>query len=486
MLPRDDVTLCEAMCCADQTCVAWVYASSAPADFESCTAGSHCCYMKGSVTDEKPLAGLTNGLMGHAPIDASAPPIGMRSAVPLGGMGAGALELRADGSVHEVTIINQSPAGAAKYGVLGDMVLGVRAGATARPVRTNPPAYAAPGVAQIAYSGSYPLSRLAINDPSLPVTSSVYAYSTFVPGNMEASAYPAVTFTLTASNPSATAQPVSFFLGLPFAAVNDCARTATVVVGNATTAGYAACLTACAAQAGCSAWTWRAADGLCKMTSDVGWSVHADGDYCGVAGAWSSNGFALNLVQHPAGGVGGPANGDIALRPVLDSGSGPDGVTVGFGVANDPASLWASFAATGTFSTGNGVLASGTFEETVAAHGAASVTATLAPGANLTLSLVFAWYFPDRDHMGVSIGNYYSTLWDNAAAVAQALADQQTLERVAGAINAHHSVFLGTPSAPTSMPDWVADHMVNMFSHFRGLIWFKDGRLREFEANDCE
>lgn len=42
------------------------------------------------------------------------PPV--RSAVPLGGIGAGAFEVRADGSVHEFTIINMSP-GARSAGV---------------------------------------------------------------------------------------------------------------------------------------------------------------------------------------------------------------------------------------------------------------------------------------------------------------------------------------------------------------------------------
>lgn len=42
------------------------------------------------------------------------PPSGMRSAVPLGGVSCGAVELRGDGSMHEWTIMNQSPGGSAK------------------------------------------------------------------------------------------------------------------------------------------------------------------------------------------------------------------------------------------------------------------------------------------------------------------------------------------------------------------------------------
>lgn len=43
------------------------------------------------------------------------PPSGMRSAVPLGGLGTGSFELRADGTIHEWTLENQSPGGSARY-----------------------------------------------------------------------------------------------------------------------------------------------------------------------------------------------------------------------------------------------------------------------------------------------------------------------------------------------------------------------------------
>lgn len=100
----------------------------------------------------------------------------MRSAVPLGGLGAGALELRADGTFHEVTIQNGSPAGAAKFGTLQDALLGVRAGDVALSLRTSPPPYA-PGVDQLAYSGAYPVSRLGVASAALPISVTLYAYS---------------------------------------------------------------------------------------------------------------------------------------------------------------------------------------------------------------------------------------------------------------------------------------------------------------------
>jgi hypothetical protein len=113
----------------------------------------------------------------------------------------------------------------------------------------------------------------------------------------------------------------------PFAAINDCSRKTTKPVSNLTTTTPADCLQACAALATCASWTWTGPSGLCTLAGDVPASVHTEGAYCGVAGRWSSDVNSVNFIMHPAAGQGGPANGDIALRPVLDSGSVPSGVS---------------------------------------------------------------------------------------------------------------------------------------------------------------
>ena len=118
VLAQDNSSACEALCCSDSACDAWVYVPSAPAMFESCNPGDHCCYLKNSVPTpvKNSDVGITSGTMrtpaSHG--NYTAPPVGMRSAVPLGGIGAGAFEIRADGSVHEFTIINMSPGNARK------------------------------------------------------------------------------------------------------------------------------------------------------------------------------------------------------------------------------------------------------------------------------------------------------------------------------------------------------------------------------------
>ena len=185
---------CAAACCGDAPCVAWTWVPAAPSDFGACVLGSPCCYLKDGVPSFSPsgIPGIASGLVDGRLDGLATPALGMRSAVPLGGMGAGALELRADGTVHEVrrrggdggmhnrmgggggtraeqvTIMNASPAGAAKQGVLADMMAAVRvvgaAGAVTRVVRTAAPdaarAAGVAGVDAITYSGSYPVSRL--------------------------------------------------------------------------------------------------------------------------------------------------------------------------------------------------------------------------------------------------------------------------------------------------------------------------------------
>ena len=64
---------------------------------------------------------------------------GIRSAPPLGGLGAGSVELRADGTLSQWTIFNQHPAASGKYGAVDDAVLFARVGGRPRVVRTRAP-----------------------------------------------------------------------------------------------------------------------------------------------------------------------------------------------------------------------------------------------------------------------------------------------------------------------------------------------------------
>ena len=133
------------------------------------------------------------------------PPVGMRSAVPLGGLGSGTVELRADGSFRDWNIFNNSPASGSKIQI-DDALFGLwtRVGSgnpAALTLRTHPPT-GLPPVSQIEYSGAFPVSRLRFSDASLPVEVTLYGYSEFYPRDSGASATPAAIFTFDLHNPS--------------------------------------------------------------------------------------------------------------------------------------------------------------------------------------------------------------------------------------------------------------------------------------------
>lgn len=140
------------------------------------------------------------------------PPAGMRSAVPLGGLGSGTVELRADGSFHDWNIYNNSPAGGTKVQI-DDTFFGiwsrVKGGSPASAaLRTHPPA-GLPGVEQIEYSGAFPVSRLSFQSPEQLVSVELFSYSEFCQRDSDTSATPAAIFTFVLHNPTRQSREVS-------------------------------------------------------------------------------------------------------------------------------------------------------------------------------------------------------------------------------------------------------------------------------------
>ena len=146
------------------------------------------------------------------------PPEGMRSAVPLGGLGSGTVELRADGSLRDWNIFNNSPAHGEKV-QLDDALFGIRVAqpdgkAYVSALRTQPPS-GLPAIQQIRYSGDFPVSRLRFSDPDLAISADLYAYSEFKPRDADASATPAAIFTFLLGNPSRQTIQASLLFLLP-------------------------------------------------------------------------------------------------------------------------------------------------------------------------------------------------------------------------------------------------------------------------------
>ncbi len=141
------------------------------------------------------------------------PPTGMRSSVPLGGLGSGTVELRADGSFHDWNIFNNSPADGGKIQLDGAF-FAIRTNSSAFSLRTHPLG-GMPPVSQIEYSGAFPVSRLRFSDPALPVAVDLYGYSELSLRDADASATPAAIFTVLVRNPAKTAVRTSLLFVVP-------------------------------------------------------------------------------------------------------------------------------------------------------------------------------------------------------------------------------------------------------------------------------
>ena len=247
----------------------------------------------------------------------SAPPTGIRSAVPLGGMGTGNFELRGDGTFRQWCIESQSPGGGAKLdvGALNEAVLGVRVASQAALLRTHPPA-GLPGVAAMTYQGAVPISKLTVEDPVAlgPAKLSLYAHGELVPWDSNGSMTPAVAFTLTVSNPTQTALETSLLLSLPLASQPNTGR-----IGPAGTCApqgaksSLACKSACDGETSCSAWSFETADALgggcaCQLISGgAPQNVFKEGTTSGIKGTWTEHsGGGTTLVHDRSAAASAP------------------------------------------------------------------------------------------------------------------------------------------------------------------------------------
>ena len=391
---------CQARCCGTAGCSAFTFAAKAPSDFLGCKAGDACCYLKSAGGAPNAFPGLVSGTVtpGDPPAMA-APDFGMRSAVPLGGLGAGTVELRGDGTFHELTIHNAHPSGQGKLGVLADALLGMRidspTASLARAIRTQAPAYAPAGVDSLEYSGAYPASRLTVVDAGVGgflSASQVFAYPVFAPASEAAMAHPAIAFSLVATNALTTAVNVTLYMALPWGAINDCDRTGdgknTLVAQPGLTVGE--CVLLASNTSACAAWTWKedpqAATGTCTLTSDTN-LFRGGKSSCGVTGGWvQSSASSITFVADANGNSPtSPSLGDTTLMAATE-----EAVDTQLLYANSPGDLWSAFATPAA--PPSGVAPPGT-SPAAGGWGSLSTTITLPPGATGEVTLIWSWHF---------------------------------------------------------------------------------------------
>lgn len=246
------------------------------------------------------------------------PASGLRSAVPLGGLGAGCVELRADGSLHEWTIHNAGPNGAAKIQTFPDTFFAAAVGAQPpRVLLTHPPVdLAGAGLSEITYSGTHPVSQLDfVLDDSAGVQTSLYAFSHLRAGDMAASSRPSAAFVLVATNTGSSPVNVTFALNLALRLEPDQTRPGTPLPfpHKPTSAANASdCMARCDAVPACASFVFVRATGLCTLQSDAPLNYYQPGSVSGLRGFWEaapSPAQCLTLVRPGSG----PMHGNVSV-----------------------------------------------------------------------------------------------------------------------------------------------------------------------------
>lgn len=194
------------------------------------------------------------------PVKGVSPASGMRSAVPLGGLSTGSVELRGDGSLHEWIIHNAGPSGAAKVQQYPKAFFAMKIDENARVLQTHPFVNGGNfGVSSLKYQGAHPVSKLTIepdaavvneqggehsatflhhrqrlSDNTVALSAALYGFSTLSVGDRVASARPAVAFPLDVHNAGTGDASVGLLFNLPLLVEEDQVRSSWVASSPAT------------------------------------------------------------------------------------------------------------------------------------------------------------------------------------------------------------------------------------------------------------
>jgi hypothetical protein len=419
------------------------------------------------------------------------PPNGVRSSLPLGGLGAGTFELRADGSLQEWTISNESPAGSAKLppAATNDayFALSVQTGArtpVARALRTSPPR-GLPAVEALGYEATYPVGRMSIMDAELlqGLSAELYQTSDVQPVNASRSNTPSASFVLRVSNPTTHSANVSMLLSLPLGAQRDYDRPCggdnlglgpmTQTRATVPTSNHTACMHTCGADKLCDSWVYDASLHICTLCHGVpsgAWSGTWGGPgnwtlrerTSGVLGAWTS---AQRSLGYTTRNHLFPQAGSFSMQWAAE---GP--ATLAFAVGEGPEELFKTWQ--------SGRMAPSLDGEVQATHGATAMRMVVAAGETRTVSLTVGWFFPNHDFNHYRVGNAYNNMHTSAAEVAEA--SSGSLQHLLNTTARWHSSFTNS-----SLPSWLADTLVNTLSTWRTGMFFKDRTWRQWETYDC-
>jgi len=309
----------------------------------------------------------------------SAPPVGMRSAVPLGGLGAGTVELRADGSFKDWNIFNNTPASAPKVqideAIFYVWIKEKNKDPKMKTLRTHAPNFL-PSIEQIEYSGAYPVSKLTFTDSELPVIITLYAFSELKLYDEKASATPAVIFSYSIENLSSEEIELALMFVLPN-------------------------------QIGGKYYLDRnhlvlAKDGESLDSGEM--MISVDGNGLAISGVQADSIFG---IQREYG-----AYGEFSINIQKEQEENPI----------------------------DGCVGRMYFKPEMKKYGCISAKIKVKPNTTNHIEFILAWYFPYRTHAGKLMVNYYTTLYKSAQNVVDSVRSR-LLETVKSILQFHALCF---------------------------------------------
>lgn len=111
--------------------------------------------------------------------------------------------------------------------------------------------------------------------------------------------------------------------------------------------------------------------------------------------------------------------------------------------------------------------------ESDATHGALEASALLAAGETRTISIVFAWYFPEHDYAGAALGNYYSLLHNSSVEVAAYVRGNGQEEPLVAAVR--DAAALNQVIFASSFPATFQSFLVNsLATQVKNSVWVRE------------
>jgi uncharacterized protein (DUF608 family) len=346
----------------------------------------------------------------------------VRCGMPLGGIGAGKIEIARDGSFRNITTNNNidTPFYHPDLCFMAASVNG-----HARILRDEPAVGLTP-VETIGFDGRYPIARLSFNDKVWPVVIWVTAWSPMIPGDLGDSSLPVAVFDCTIDNP--TDRPIIATIALAWENLLGSTGRPQPIRDWAKTGHYLRCLD----NEGNRQVPFED-DALVGIRFQGGPRHEHDSE-----GSYVIATPKQKLAMHDC------------LLPAFNEENGRD--------------FWSQFASTeaspATKPSSNGIAA------------ALGVNVTIEPRWSVSFPVVVAWYMDHFYQLGKEdLGHYYHNRFTNAQEVAAYVLKNR--ERLFAETKALHDLF-----DRSNLPAWFTDTLLNDLYVLSTDTWLtKDGRF---------